>query len=111
MSGANFLGAELYGADLAGANLNGARNLESFSAFESTRFCETTMPDGSMCNRDCEEGRLIQSAFLSNARKKILDKSCQWIEQGHHLPIGLGMFNRPFLETSPSGNPPSVPVR
>jgi uncharacterized caspase-like protein len=52
---ANLRGAYLSGAHLEGANLNGAylKNAKGFQNMNFVKFCETTMPDGSINNSDC----------------------------------------------------------
>ena len=49
---ADLTGANLTGANLTGANLTGAEL--SWAKLEGTIFCNTTMPDGSINNSDCE---------------------------------------------------------
>ena len=51
LRGANLNGASLYGARLQGANLRGA-NLNNVD-LSRAKFCNTTMPDGSINNSDC----------------------------------------------------------
>ena len=46
---ARLISANLRHSDLSGANLTDARNANSSGA----KFCNTTMPDGSIANRDC----------------------------------------------------------
>ena len=61
MDGANFRGANLVGAWLTGASLRYADFSESNldgAAFDrvdllGAKFCNTTMPDGSINNQDC----------------------------------------------------------
>lgn len=73
LRGANLSNADLSGADLRAAafkdanfrhaNLNGADLRGSlFGGY----FCRTRMPDGSMCNSQCDEGE---------------DQSCPWIDE------------------------------
>ncbi|MEM8641088.1 MAG: pentapeptide repeat-containing protein [Cyanobacteria bacterium P01_G01_bin.54] len=52
LSGANLQEANLSKADLRGANLLGA-NLEGAN-LQGSIYCETTMPDGSINNQDCD---------------------------------------------------------
>ena len=70
LQGANFRGARLTGTNLNGANLiaadlTGANLRQAY--LESARFCQTVMPNKTLCNRDC---RNTQSE----------DKSCPWLE-------------------------------
>lgn len=66
LSNANLSGANLSSADLSGANLGGANLVRAQlfkarlddTAIKSARFCGTSMPDLSVCNRDCKEGNL-----------------------------------------------------
>jgi uncharacterized protein YjbI with pentapeptide repeats len=56
LTGANLTGANVTGADLAEADLTNAKlvlaNL-SKGNWREARFCQTTMPDGTVNNRDC----------------------------------------------------------
>jgi uncharacterized protein YjbI with pentapeptide repeats len=51
LSRARLVGADLSRADLTGANLTGA-NLSEVD-LSGVKFCNTTMPDGTINNRDC----------------------------------------------------------
>jgi hypothetical protein len=83
LAGVHLVGADLDGADLSGADLSGAEWL-LLAKLERTRFCQTTMPDNSVCNRGCE-------ARMGN------DRSCPFL--GEETPE----------QQSPQGapNPPS----
>jgi Pentapeptide repeats (8 copies)/NACHT domain len=58
LSGADLIGADLSGADLIGANLSGANlsgaNLHHLLQLDQAILCKTTLPDGTVSNRDCK---------------------------------------------------------
>ena len=51
LTGANLFGADLAGANLFGANLEGANVVKA--NVDEALLCNTTMPDGSISDRDC----------------------------------------------------------
>jgi BTB/POZ domain-containing protein KCTD9 len=51
LEGANLLNTNLEKANLRGANLRGAKLQEA--QWQNARLCQTTLPDGTMSNRDC----------------------------------------------------------
>jgi hypothetical protein len=59
LSGADLIGADLSGADLIGANLSGAdlsgANLHHLLQLDQAILCKTTLPDGTVSNRDCKK--------------------------------------------------------
>ena len=84
LSGANLSSANLSGAILLGASLSDANFFATYNGaptaayivemrdFEEAMFCSTTAPDGSLCNRDCDEGSTacpwLEALALEGAR-------------------------------------------
>jgi uncharacterized protein YjbI with pentapeptide repeats len=90
----NLSEAKLVGADLRGADLSQVELLEADLSeakldrvdLTGLRFCRTTMPDGSVCNRDCKVGDDRSCPFLGSQTPE------QQAPQGLPNPPSLGQM-------------------
>ncbi len=97
LRGANLMGADLRDVDLTEANLTNANILGANTV--GAKFCKTTMPNGSINNRDCKKS--IQSQQKSGlilsgeaARKKLLaTKECTRCELSQADLYGVDLGN------------------